>query len=118
MRSQARMRRLAVVLALVGGVVVSAVPAYAQRGNYLMGTLGLLGGSQAFEGIYYQNVFNYYQGSEFQSVSANRGILLAHAGRFGGWVFTSRTASRSISTTGLACSAIPSPRRRRRPQAR
>ena len=67
-----RWRRFALLVLVVGALVVSAAPAYAQHGNYLLGTLGLLGGAQAPEGIYYQNVFSYYHGSEFQSVSAGR----------------------------------------------
>jgi hypothetical protein len=65
-------RRWRQVVLAVGALVVSATPAYAQHGNYLLGTLGLLGGAQAPEGIYYQNVFSYYNASEFQSVSAGR----------------------------------------------
>jgi hypothetical protein len=38
----------------------------------LLGTLGLLGGAQAPEGIYYQNIFSYYHGNEFQSLSASQ----------------------------------------------
>ena len=72
MRTRAWWRRLAGFITLVGAVVASAVPAHAQHGNYLLGTLGLLGGAQAPEGIYYQNVFSYYHGDEFQSLSASR----------------------------------------------
>ena len=58
--------------ALVGAVVVWAAPSHAQHGDYLLGTLGLLGGAQAPEGIYYQNIFSYYHASEFQSLSASQ----------------------------------------------
>jgi hypothetical protein len=45
--------------------VLLTLPAssYAQHGDYLLGTLGLLGGTQAPEGVYYQNIFSYYHAS-------------------------------------------------------
>jgi hypothetical protein len=70
MRRPAWRPRLVVVVAMLGAVVVGAAPCHAQHGNYLLGTLGLLGGAQAPEGIYYQNVFTYYHASGFRAVSA------------------------------------------------
>lgn len=64
--------RLAVVIALLGACAAYPTPVLAQHGNYLLGTEGLLGGSQAPEGIYYENIFTYYHADGFRSVSASR----------------------------------------------
>ena len=45
-------------------ILTPAAPADAQHGNYLLGTTGLLGASQAPEGIYYQNIFSYYNSDQ------------------------------------------------------
>src|SRR5262245_31368687 len=55
--------RVAVAMAVLGALLTTAAPSYAQHGNYLLGTTGLLGGSQPPEGIYYQNIFSYYNAS-------------------------------------------------------
>jgi len=61
-------------LALLALVVLLTTPAssYAQHGDYLLGTLGLLGGTQAPEGIYYQNIFSYYHASDSLILEASR----------------------------------------------
>lgn len=56
-------RLLAFGFAMLAASMAAPVTAYAQHGDYLLGTLGLLGGAQAPEGIYYQNVFSYYHAS-------------------------------------------------------
>jgi len=61
----------AVLLTLMG----SATPSCAQHGNYLLGTLGLLGGAQAPEGIYYQNVFSHYHASGSRSADVTGELL-------------------------------------------
>jgi hypothetical protein len=68
---------------LLGPVVLLASPAtsYAQHGNYLLGTLGLLGGSQAPEGIYYENLFSYYTASGSGNLDASRARSLEALGR-------------------------------------
>ena len=64
-------------LAIVASIFCLAAPAtcWAQHGNYLLGTLGLLGGAQAPEGIYYSNVFSYYNASGSPAESARRVLL-------------------------------------------
>lgn len=59
-------------LALLGTLVASPAPSYAQHGDYLLGTLGLLGAQQAPEGIYYQNIFSYYNASGFRAIERSR----------------------------------------------
>ena len=62
-----------IVAALICLVLLSAFarPAHAQHGDYLLGTNGLLGGTQAPEGVYYQNVWSYYHVSGSQFFEAN-----------------------------------------------
>jgi hypothetical protein len=55
-RSAAAFTCLAIVLLL-------ATPARAQHGDYVLGTVGLLGGQQAPEGLFYSNVWSYYHAS-------------------------------------------------------
>jgi len=52
--------RLAVALAVLGAVLATPGRSYAEHGDYVLGTLGLLGAVQPPEGIYYQNIFSYY----------------------------------------------------------
>src|SRR5215471_9704933 len=52
--------RLAVALAVLAAVLATPGRSYAEHGDYVLGTLGLLGAVQAPEGIYYQNIFSYY----------------------------------------------------------
>lgn len=59
----ARAWRVAIAVAVLGTCLAMASPSHAQHGDYLLGTTGLLGGAQAPEGIYYQNVFSYYHSS-------------------------------------------------------
>src|SRR5262252_6103546 len=65
-------RQMAIVLGVVGMLLGWSRLAYAQHGNYLLGTLGLLGGAQAPEGIYYQNIFSYYHASDSLILEASR----------------------------------------------
>jgi hypothetical protein len=67
----------AVGFAVVALVACLASPAtsWAQHGDYLLGTLGLLGGAQAPEGIYYSNIFSYYNASGSRRFDA-QGLLL------------------------------------------
>src|SRR5262245_61052547 len=67
-----RRPRLAVAFLMLGFLVGSPAISSAQHGNYLLGTLGLLGGSQAPEGIYYQNIFSYYNASSSDVLSRSR----------------------------------------------
>jgi hypothetical protein len=48
-------------------LILYAVPARAQHGDWLLGTDGLLSGAQAPEGVYYSNIWSYYHasGSDF-----------------------------------------------------
>ena len=57
--------RLVVVVtaAVLVALLAPVAPALAQHGDYLLGTTGLLGASQPPEGIYYQNIFSYYNAS-------------------------------------------------------
>jgi hypothetical protein len=57
---------------LVALLLASPAASYAQHGDYLLGTLGLLGGAQAPEGIYYQNIFSYYNASGSRTFDASR----------------------------------------------
>ena len=72
MRSLTDARRLA--MTVLGFVALLVLPpaAHAQHGNYLLGTLGLLGASQAPEGIYYENLFSYYHASGSANLDASR----------------------------------------------
>ena len=67
-----RRPRFAVALLVLGFLVGSPAISSAQHGDYLLGTLGLLGGSQAPEGIYYQNIFSYYNASNSDVLSRSR----------------------------------------------
>jgi hypothetical protein len=49
-------RRLAIALPVFVVLLISPAMSYAQHGSYLLGSLGLLGASQAPEGLYYQNL--------------------------------------------------------------
>lgn len=75
------MRQVAIVVGLVGMLIASPRLACAQHGNYVLGTLGLLGGAQAPEGIYYQNIFSYYHGSASGILEASRSRDLQVFGR-------------------------------------
>jgi hypothetical protein len=74
-------RCLAVAVAVLGLLLSSPVSSYAQHGNYLLGSLGLLGGAQAPEGIYYQNIFSYYNASGSATFDASRTRTLEAFGR-------------------------------------
>lgn len=56
-------RQLAIAATAACALLAVPVPSCAQHGNYLLGTTGLLGASQPPEGIYYQNIFSYYNAS-------------------------------------------------------
>ena len=56
-------RRLILTLTVLAALAAWPGSSHAQHGNYILGTLGLLGGAQAPEGIYYQNIFSYYNAS-------------------------------------------------------
>jgi hypothetical protein len=66
-----------IVLAVVAFAVYLLSPTilWAQHGDYVLGTLGLLGGAQAPEGIYYSNIFSYYNASGSRRFDA-QGLLL------------------------------------------
>ncbi len=76
-----RWPRLGLAIAVLGALVASPGPSYAQHGDYLLGTFGLLGASQAPEGIYYQNVFSYYNASNSDVLTASRTRDFQLAGR-------------------------------------
>jgi len=61
--------------------LLSPATSYAQHGDYLLGTLGLLGASQAPEGLYYQNIFSYYHASGSGTLDASRARSLEAFGR-------------------------------------
>ena len=48
-----------------------STPARAQHGDYILGTVGLEGGSQAPEGLYYSNVWSYYHTSSSDFVATS-----------------------------------------------
>jgi hypothetical protein len=77
----ARMRSFAIAVGVVGMLMTWPEPACAQHGNYVLGTLGLLGGAQAPEGIYYQNIFSYYHSSNSAILEASRARDLIVFGR-------------------------------------
>ena len=62
---------LALALTTLGVLLVAPATTYAQHGNWLLGSNGLLGGSQAPEGIYYQNIFSYYNASGSATLDAS-----------------------------------------------
>ena len=72
---------------LIAGVALAAVlagwpvSAHAQHGNYLLGSLGLLGGAQPPEGIYYQNLFSYYNASGSFALDASRARTIQALGQ-------------------------------------
>jgi hypothetical protein len=74
-------RRLAIVAVVAAALMGWPAAAHAQHGNYLLGTLGLLGGAQAPEGIYYQNIFSYYNASGSRTLDASRSRDLEVFGR-------------------------------------
>lgn len=74
-------RRLAMALPVFVVLLISPAMSYAQHGNYLLGSLGLLGGSQAPEDIYYQNLFSYYTSSGSGNLDASRARSLEVLGR-------------------------------------
>jgi hypothetical protein len=69
---RARHLQLAIVVAIAAALMGWPASASAQHGNYLLGSLGLLGGAQAPEGIYYQNIFSYYNASGSGTLDASR----------------------------------------------
>ena len=71
-RAWRTMRPAAIVVGVVGMLMGWPGLVYAQHGDYLLGTLGLLGGAQAPEGVYYQNVFSYYHASVSWILDASR----------------------------------------------
>ena len=73
--------RLAMALPVIAVLLAFPATSYAQHGNYLLGTLGLLGGSQAPEGIYYENLFSYYTASGSGNLDASRARSLELLGR-------------------------------------
>jgi len=81
MRLSKRARRLALVLCILAGVGALPGVSYAQHGDYLLGTLGLLGASQSPEGLYYQNIFSYYNTSGSAVFDASRTRSLELFGR-------------------------------------
>jgi hypothetical protein len=63
------------VVATALGMAVWPASCHAQHGNYLLGTLGLLGAVQAPDDRpHYQNVFSYYHASESRTFSGTRTI--------------------------------------------
>src|SRR5262245_46400842 len=66
------MRHTAMVIGVIGLFAGWPGLVHAQHGDYLLGTLGLLGGTQAPEGIYYQNIFSYYRANVFGILEASR----------------------------------------------
>jgi len=72
MRALIDARRLAMAWLVFAALLVSPAMSYAQHGNYLLGTIGLLGASQAPEGIYYENLFSYYHASGSANLDASR----------------------------------------------
>jgi hypothetical protein len=52
-----------VIASLAVLIAVFAAPARAEHGDWLLGAFAFLGGSQAPEGLYYQNLFSYYHAS-------------------------------------------------------
>jgi len=75
------MRRVAIVVGVAGMLMAWPALAWAQHGNWIPGTLGLLGGAQAPEGIYYQNVFSYYHASGSATLDVSRARDLQVLGR-------------------------------------
>jgi len=67
-----RWPQLAFAVGLLGALVVLPAPSSAEHGDYLLGTLGLFGGAQAPEGIYYQNIFSYYNAGNYRALTASR----------------------------------------------
>src|SRR5262249_16083558 len=55
-----RWPRLALAVGLLGRLAALPAASSGEHGGHLLGTPGLLGGAQAPEGIYYQNIFSYY----------------------------------------------------------
>lgn len=89
-----RVRLALVATALV--LVALTSPAHAQHGNYLLGTTGLLGASQPPPGIYYQNIFSYYNASgDLLSASKVRALQTV-PGREGGTVSANLKAKGSL----------------------
>ena len=81
MKTLTSARRLAMGALILSVLLVSPAMSYAQHGNYLLGSLGLLDASQAPEGIYYQNLFSYYASSGSGSLDASRARNLEVLGR-------------------------------------
>lgn len=63
-------RLLRVALSCLALLILFATPAWAQHGDWLMGTDGLLSGQQAPQGMYYSNIWSYYHasGSDFAEI--------------------------------------------------
>src|SRR5262249_45741603 len=75
------MRQVAIAVVVVVMLMGWPKLASAQHGDYPLGTLGLLGASQAPEGIYYQNIFSYYHSSNSAILEAARARDLTVFGR-------------------------------------
>jgi hypothetical protein len=58
-----RFRIMAAAAACLAIILLLAPPARAQHSAYLLGTLGLNGGSQVPEGIFYSNIWSWYHAS-------------------------------------------------------
>ena len=78
---RARMHSLVIAVGVVGMLMTWPELVCAQHGNYVLGTLGLFGGAQAPEGIYYQNIFSYYHSSNSGILEATRARDLTVFGR-------------------------------------
>ena len=57
------LKSVRVTLACLAFLILFATPARAQHGDWLLGSVGILGAQQAPEGLYYSNVFSYYHAS-------------------------------------------------------
>ena len=86
--------RRTLVIALLGLLMIAtrATPARAQHGDYLLGTVGLLGAQQPPEGLFYQNLWSYYRASGGGFIEANN-ILCGKRGRLCLGVNASASAS-------------------------
>lgn len=71
---RAALRVISVTFFCLSVLLFLSTPARAQHGDYILGTVGLEGGSQAPEGFYYSNVWSYYHasGSDFVSTTSLR----------------------------------------------
>jgi hypothetical protein len=62
---------LVVYCRAVSVILLSSSPARAQHGDWLLGTNGLMGGSQPPTGLHFQNLFSYYHTSGSGFVQSN-----------------------------------------------